>query len=452
MCLSRLLLVGLSTFGGLDAARAQPDYDHNCVTDLQDCLRFMDDYSAARIEADLNLDGVVNAADFDAFSDSKAKPTFTYYWMVSTVWEPGRTMDTVTNLGSAPISRNAVIIYEQDFPKIPIVIGPNGVHGDKGIQLILKSPDGTYTAWQANMAAWMAAHSVSVPTVVSARVPAGFDGILCLDLEVVLPLRELIVNFIGPGPQLNEWDDAVAAINTPILDPAFKILAGWTAPPGAVGWADLNSTQRVDLSSKAYRAIALDFYLRTVEGARAARPAAKIGFYGMPSGAWPFYDDARRALNDLLQPMWAQCDVLMPSLYQLYWTTTTPLVGPCPDAVNTPAANATFFASAMEESRRIQTITARPGQIVIPFVWWHYKSQAGQCSPDVNPTLLVNDTNLKQLLTLPWWHGADGLAIWGAYARLGPANPLNWLDDSTTIGADFRARWSPIISRIACPR
>lgn len=452
MCLSRLLLVGLSAFVGSGVARAQPDYDHNCVTNLQDCLKFMDDYSAGRIEADLNLDGVVNLTDFDAFSESKAKPTFTYYWMVSTVWEPGRTMDTVTNLGSAPISRNTVIIYEQDFPKIPIVIHSNGSHGERGIQLILKGLDGSYAAWQTNMTLWMAAHTATVPLTVASRVPVGFNGVLCLDLEVVLPLRELVVGLVGPGEQLNDWDAAVAAINTPSFDSAFTQLAAWTPPAGATGWNNLNTTQKADLSAKAYRAIALDFYLRTIQGAKATRPLAKIGFYGMPYGWWPSYDDSRRGYNDLLQPIWDQCDVLMPSLYQLYWTTTTPLTSPCPDAVNTPSNNAAFFSSAIEEARRIQTVSARPGQLIIPFVWWHYKSQAGQCSPDVNPTLLVNETNLKQQLTLPWWNGADGLAIWGAYARLGPSNPLNWLDDSTTIGADFRARWAPIISRIACPR
>ena len=171
MCLSRLLLVGISSLWGLGAARAQPDYDHNCVANLQDCLTFMSDYSAGRIEADLNLDGLVNSTDFDAFSDSKAKPVFTYYWMVSTVWEPGRTMDTVTDLGSAPISHNTVIIYEQDFPKIPIVIHADGSHGERGIQLILKGLDGTYLAWQSNMALWMAAHTATVPTTIASRVP-----------------------------------------------------------------------------------------------------------------------------------------------------------------------------------------------------------------------------------------------------------------------------------------
>ncbi len=449
MCLSRLLFVGLSSFGG--SAHAQPDYDHNCVTDLQDCLKFMDDYSASRAGADLNLDGVVNAADFDAFSDTKAKPTFTYYWMVSSVWEPGRTMDTVTNLGSAPISRNAVIIYEQDFPKIPIVIGPNGIHGEAGIQLILRGLNGSYAAWQTNLATWMAEHTASVPTVIASRVPVGFNGILCLDLEIVLPLRELVEALVGIGPQLTNWDIAVATINTPVFDPAFKLLAGWTAPADALGWGDLTAAQRNDLSAKAYRAVALDFYIRTIRGAHLTRPLAKIGFYGMPYGWWPVYDNSRRAFSDLLQPIWAECDVLMPSLYQLYWTTTTPLAGPCPDAVNTPAANAAFFPSVIDEAHRIKTVTNRPGQLILPFVWWHYKSQAGQCSPDIQPTLLVNDTNLGQMLTLPWWYGADGLVIWGAYARLGPQNPLNWLDDSTTIGADFRARWGPIISNISCP-
>ena len=269
-----------------------------------------------------------------------------------------------------------------------------------------------------------------------------FDGLVCFDWETVLPLYRIHAK----TPEVTAaWDAMLQEINSPNISRAFAPFVNWTIPEGVTAWTDLTTEQRDDFAATAHRKVGVDFFVRTVEGVRALRPRSKLHYYGLPQGIWPFYDAERSAHNDEMAAIWQAVDVLSPSLYQLYWTTNDPASSPCPEAVNTPARNALFFKALLDEMYRLKTAYPRTGQQIIPYAWWHYKAQAGSCSPDVNPTLLVNDTNLIHQLQLPWWYGADGVAIWGHFRRNVPVTP-------EVISADIQARWRAPMSRLGCPR
>lgn len=449
----RAAVMALCTGGASAVALLPPDYDRNCSPGFSDAIKFMSDFQNGLPAADLNMDGLVNAVDFASFSNNRARVNYSIYWQVSTQLEGFRSMDTQTNLTGLPISRNCVMIYEQEFPKIPILYGENGATIDPGFHILLRGADGTYTNWRQNYEAWMTAHRASIPAVVAADVAdVNFNGMITLDFEFVMPLRELGYWLSGQRDQVAVWDATVATINSPTINTEFVSFAGWTIPEGKTRWDELTLAEQESYSSKAYERIGVNYYVETAQQVKLLRPNAKIGYYGFPTAWWPTYDAARSGYNDQLAPLWAVVDLLQPSFYQLYYTTTDRANSPCPDAVNGPSEASAFYAAAMDEAYRLRERWGRPEQEIIPFIWWHYKAQAGTCSPEVNTTLMVNDINLAMQMYMPWWLGADGVAFWGHYGIRSPRYTFNWLDTPQQITTEIRTRWAPWITKMACPR
>ncbi|XVJ60999.1 MAG: hypothetical protein HEQ23_17050 [Tepidisphaera sp.] len=425
------------------SAAAQPDYNRDCVSNFADSIAFMNDYAALSPAADLNLDGTVNQTDFDSFADSRAKTNFTVYWQASNAMQAPPVVDRQTNLSGIPISRNSAMLYQQRFTKMPIRYNDNGDILEAGYQLMFRGLNGSYTSWRQNYDTWNTLHIASLPALMASEVPSpAFNGLVCIDWEAIAPVRQQI---FGDTVAEREWDEMLEAINSPTFDQSFLTFTEWTAPAGARGWADLSTEQKTEFANQSYRKVGMAFYLSTVEALRALRPQAKYCFYGQPVGAWLVYDDERKALNDELAPLWAAVDVLAPSTYPLFWTTTDRATSPCPDAVNSPSQNSAFFKSLIDECYRIKERYPRAGgHQIITYAAWHYKDQAGVCSPLVNPSIFVNDLNLLHQLQLPWWYGADGVAIWGHFRNGGYDTPAN-------ISQEMQTRWKDPIRRVACP-
>jgi hypothetical protein len=423
-------------------ASAQPDYNHDCTGNFADSIQFMTDYAANSPAADLNLDGRVNLTDFTSFSESIAPNRFTVYWMVTTQVQPNGGMDRQTDLTGIPIVRDCVMLYQQRFPRYPMRVSEDDrVVLEAGYHMMFRGVDGSYTSWESNLTRWLLEHSQSLPGLVNQDMPdSNFAGLVCLDWEEVTILRP-----DQDEETMHLWDDMVEQINSPVLNTAFAALSGWTIPTGVTRWADLTQEERVDYLNVSHRTIGLDFFITTVQQIRALRPNAKYSYYGLPAGRWLVYTDELRARNDELASLWAVLDVLSPSTYPLFWTTEDPSDSPCPDAVNSPGQSSAFFRSTMEEMRRVKQVYGRPEQQIVPYAGWQYKAQAGTCSGEVNRSMFVNDINLLHQLQLPWWFGADGVAIWGHYYRDHPHTP-------ETVGADMRARWAGPIHRLSCPK
>lgn len=430
-----------------------PDYDHNCTPGFSDAIKFMEDFQNGSPAADLNMDGLVNSIDFAQFSNNRARTHYSVWWQVSTQLEGSRSMDTRADLSGLPVSRNCVMLYEQEFAKIPILYGQDGAITDSGLHVILRGSDGTYTNWLANYNAWMAEHRQSIASVVATDIPnPQFNGMVTVDFEQVLPLRELVYWLAGLRAQVAVWDGVVESINSPNLSTDFAAFAGWTIPEGKTTWESLTAAERESFSSKAHEKVGVQFFIETVQQIKLLRPASKVGFYGLPTAWWPTYDESRSSYNDQMAGIWSVVDLYQPSYYQLYYTTTDRTNTPCPDALNSPSEASAMFASSMNEAYRLRERWGRPEQEIIPFIWWHYKAQAGACSPEVSTTLMVNDTNLAMQMYLPWWYGADGVAFWGHFGIRGPRYTFHWLDTPEQITAEIRTRWAPWITKMSCPR
>jgi hypothetical protein len=424
------------------AVFAQPDYNRDCTANFTDSIQFMSDYAAGRPAADLNLDGRVTLSDFTSFSESRAVNNYTVYWMVSTQVQPQRGMDVQTNLTGIPVSRHCMMIYQQRFPRYPMRIDEeNRVILESGYHMMFRGADGLFTGWAANYARWLAEHTQSLPAIINEDLPdPNFDGLVCLDWEKVTILRS-----DQDQETMEPWDDMVEQINSPVLNTAFASFSGWTIPTGVTRWADLTEEERLDYLNTAHHKVGMDFFISSIEQIRALRPRAKYSYYGLPAGRWLVYTDEHRARNDELAALWPVLDVLSPSTYPLYWTTDDPSTSPCPDAVNTPGQSSAFFRSTLDETWRLKQTYGRPEQQIVSYAGWQYKAQAGSCSGEFNPALFVNDTNLIHQLQLPWWFGADGVAIWGHYYPNHPQNPQS-------VGADMQARWGDPIRRLTCPK
>lgn len=427
------------------SAHAQPDYNRDCVADFNDSLAFMADFAARSMNADLNLDGAVNQTDFDLFADSRAKTNFKVYWQVSTSHQRENDMDTITDLGGAPVERACEMLYEREFPKYPGIFDEDGRGLEYGFHLMFRDSPGVYTNWRQRYDQWMAEHIASLPALMRQGIPANFTGIICIDWETTVPMRPLF----GIDPEgIEKWDRMVESINSPNLSQSFLDFVGWTRPAGATRWADLTEEQRTDLYNASFKHVGMDFFITTARECKRAQPLAKVGFYGLPYGAWPVYDDARRAINDEMRDLWRAIDVLQPGTYPLYWTTNNPSESPCPEAVNTVGQNAAFYRAMMDEMFRIKREHTSMDQLIVPYASWHYKAQAGSCSPDIMPGLFCNQVNVNHQVQIPWWFGADGVAIWGHYGNYPPAGP----DTPEVVGADLREKWTPLIRRLTCPR
>lgn len=431
---------------------AQPDYNRDCKADFHDQVQFLDAFAAGRSEADINLDTVVNTQDYELFFEVRPSRSLQFYWVVSTLLEGNRRMDSRTDLTGLPISRNCHILYEQHVPNPPLVLGPNGEQVERGYHILFRGVDGTYGSWKSNYESWRARYVAELPPYIANTVPADFDGFYCLDFEAVLPLLEMTVWQAGDRAQETAWLAMLEQINGTRLDPELLTFAAWEPPAGVTAWGDLTSEQQAELASVMYEKVGVDHFVLTVQLARSVRPQAKFGYYGMPTAYWPTTNDERRGWTDRLMPLWAECDILAPSTYQLYYTTLDPSSSPCPEQVNTPGNNWNFFRSMMDEAHRIRRVLNRPGQQIVPFVWWRYKDQAGSCAPSRNPDLLVGDTNLRHMVYLPWLLGADSIAFWGHYGIWGPGYAYPWLDTPESIGQEIRTRWAPHLRAVACPK
>eukprot|EP01047_Picozoa_sp_COSAG01_P045897 COSAG01_NODE_4263_length_5198_cov_77.376937_8_plen_470_part_00 len=205
-------------------------------------------------------------------------------------------------------------------------------------------------------------------------IPKDWDGIAYADLESIKPLWELeyLGRSQGPdckpldgdgpctamwgnpnatmcsgcsGPALWDWATFVKSVCAGALDPVLLASANFSAPAGATTWAGLTATQQLQLLKGSYDHYSRRFFSDTLAQLKALRPKARWGVWAYPKPALPntssFVEyrgfnascaqfgphkaDANpdfpctdladwQRLNDELSWLWAQLDVLMPSL------------------------------------------------------------------------------------------------------------------------------------------
>lgn len=430
-------------------ASGQYDYNADCVSGFSDQIAFLKDFNSANLTADLNLDGVVNQADYDLFVANKVRPNFHFYWMVTNEghnWNPYMDIDLPVEQYS--IDRNCRILYEGWFPIMPFDRDANNKPFNAGFHRIFQGLGGSYTTWELNYDTWLATFDATIAAVMTAAVPLGFSGETSLDIETVIPNYHLLQIFYV-NDQITAWNAMVKTINSPNLNTEFMRRFGYSAPTNARKWTDLSTDQQATFYSTTYNTVALDFFVRMVNGCRTYRPNATYSFYNLPKAMWEIYTDDRRQCNDEMADLWAAVDTLAPSTYQQHYTTNNPASCPCPNDANTPGQNSAFFSSSLDEMQRVKNAYGRANQRVMVYTTWGFAPGAGACSSNLQK-LLIPDIDVKQVLNLSRSFGADAVAIWGDLNSA--TGPEGWRWTSAEVQADIEARWAPITRQLACPK
>lgn len=145
------------------------------------------------------------------------------------------------------------------------------------------------------------------------------------------------------------------------------------------------------------------------------RPRTKVGYYGFPIRDYWNRDDAWRARNRSLDPFMANFEVLFPSIYDFYDSST-----------KRGSGDLDYVRENVEEALRTGS---RIGKLVMPFVWHRYHTS--------------NKTKRLQLIPLPEFaahvgaaagarfedKSIDGLVWWSSeYSSFAKANRKKYAD------------------------
>ncbi|MBX3380659.1 MAG: hypothetical protein KF805_11250 [Phycisphaeraceae bacterium] len=251
-----------------------------------------------------------------------------------------------------------------------IIGGALGLNPAAGPHLIAGDPT-FYPQHQAKMVADL---NIVVPD-------ANFSGIIQLDYEHWWPCWEW-----SPNVQV-AWTNYIKTSRTDLLN------GHPTGEWDAIIQAEYKKTVRT-------------YYENTIGYVRAARPKARVTFYGLPLRSyWIFngYSDYGVDLNKYRQiheqeMSWyfSLVDVICPSIYPVY------KVGSPPSGnIQDPAGNEAYILGMVSESVRYSL-----GKPVYPFFMLRYHPSSGYGNEFVNPI------NLRQGLEIPRQAGAAGVVIW----------------------------------------
>jgi len=143
------------------------------------------------------------------------------------------------------------------------------------------------------------------------------------------------------------------------------------------------------------------FIIKGIEIARNKCPFSKIGYYGYPGMPyWGNKDNFKIAsnYNDELFSLWDNVDVLLPSIYIPYISTSNYTV-----FIN----NYDYVERKIKESIRIKNIMNRPDVNILPYTWHRYHD------PYDKHFLVKGDVYLEY--KLPYnFEEIDGLILWSS--------------------------------------
>jgi hyaluronoglucosaminidase len=253
------------------------------------------------------------------------------------------------------------------------------------------------------------------------------------------------IDSLFPDPEFSGY----VVIDWEVWEPWLKF---WDDPAPTARWsAYANQSFALSNGDKAvaiaeWNATSLEFMARTLEVAKAARPAAKWGYYGMVGcdGQWDKAagqcSDAIRQRNDALAPLWKAGNALFPSIYSScrYGYNNNNNNSAHPDDTraaddtqgNTPAAvlhclpdagfgNMTQAEKIPMELREVQRVNPA-GYPVVPFTWpdlYTHQCAAvvGHCPLMRSPADLDSEFALAQRDGL-----AAGMIVWGSHGDVRP--------------------------------
>ena len=303
---------------------------------------------------------------------------YTVHWMVTTDdldlrWGAGIDWSARVDFGGVNIRRDMLVLYEHWFA--------SDVKA-QGFGLTLSDP-GYYTRYEQTLR-----------TMLDRRVPQGFDGYVCLDIEFAPKYwgrrtggPEIYPVFNFGRKYYDEWYDFVR-MHRP----------EWIANQG--------SEEMEHTLARTYEEAVQHWFSFTVARCRQFRPGTKWGFYGLPFGAR--HDQYNRPdpnpwrqRNDSLSWIVDISDCIFMALYQNRFTIPA---GQTPSdwSEMTIAQSRDWIISNVREGRRISQ-----GKPVFVLAMPRYVSSARNHGLDYLDNLAADS-----MFLVPKEAGADGLAIW----------------------------------------
>ena len=245
-------------------------------------------------------------------------------------------------------------------------------------------------------AANLTAHQELLRRTLPGAVSADFDGIAAIDFENWTPIWE------NDGSH-DAWHSA-----------AYRQLSLQLVVDKH---PSLSHAQAQAQAKQNFEHAAVDFFVQTLRVCREVRPRARWGFYGFPNSEFYPCDNqgcgysslragrTLRGRNDLLQPLWDEVDVILPSIYMQI------LPGNTPSSSRNAYINHGMVNNTVTEALRLSKNSRQPPPAVFAFMYSFYNSQTQ------NVTLTAADT--KASVEIPYYLGADGLVVWGDPGYIG---------------------------------
>ena len=331
---------------------------------------------------------------------------FTTHWMVDTSdielrWGTGINWQARTDFGTVPMRRDMLVLYEHWFA------------------LDVRT-DGVSTTQQPD---YYTRYARTIEQVLNERVPRGFDGTVCIDIEFLTKFWGDRTSGPGLYPTINygrryydEWFDYVRTRRPEMLQN--------------------KSTQEAERAlAESFEAAVRQWFTFTINKMKELRPGTKFGFYGVPYGcrhgqyARPAPNHWRDS-NDRLQWMVDIADVQFLPLYQNRFTIPE---GQTPASwyEMTPNQSRLWVSENMVEARRLDA--TKP---IYVLAFCRYPEE---CVGKGNQWL--DDLALDAQFRFPKEYGADGVVIWDFIQN---EREFNLLQSYLT------QRVWPILNEIAC--
>lgn len=323
---------------------------------------------------------------------------FTFHWSVTTdenevKWRSKVDWAQRVEFDQAPIRKDIYIFYGQFLGNYPLY----------GLHQIYITPNG------------LEEHLRRVRVDVEERLPADYDGLVCIDYENWNLIWDRVSNAPNPGAGPNEadydyrddWKDYLKATRS--------------------DWSTLTTSQQEALAKSTYDAATKEFITQTMQLCKQLRPRAKWGIFDYPNALYgggevpfgtvgypPDGSGHSSKLNDQLQWLWDIQDVLFPTIYCMAATVPDSERADWSKGTDTVAANRQYVSSNVREAVRLAK-----GKPVIAYMWPRY------LRPD-KPwhETWINDINLRHAIEIPVEAGADGIAIWDGVAKPEEFQPL----------------------------
>jgi hypothetical protein len=315
---------------------------------------------------------------------------FTFHWMVDTNdnerLRGSRTdWQAMIDFGALPVQRNAICLYEHWF------LLDVRTHGMSITQ----------------EAGFNSRYAATITRMLDERVPAGFAGMVCVDIEFHPKIWGNRTGGPGLHPTMN--------FATHIFDDWYRYID--TRRPELIRGKSVADAERALADS--FEQATRDLYTQTIAIMRARRPDAKFGFYGIPGGARhanygrpapnPFRD-----VNDRLRWLVDLADVQFLPLYQNRFT--------IPDGATqthwwrqmTIAQSKAWINENVAEARRLA-----PDKPVYVLAMCRYPETL-----DEYGNQWLDDLALDSMFRQPKRAGADGIVIWDFISSQAEYNAL----------------------------